>query len=83
MDTCSFFLLVVDEDILFCDAVFADCDDFELVSVKAQTFVSLLTEDERFAVFSLNLHIVADVLACNVFVNTVRENHTVLEHLDD
>ena len=83
VDTCVLFFLVVNEDILFSDAVFADCDDFKLVAVETQTFISLLTEDERFAVFELHLHIVADVLACDVFVNAVRENHTVLEHLDD
>ena len=80
VDTCSFFGSVVDEDIFFCDTVFAYFYDFEFVTVEADTFISVFTEDERLAMYAFHLHIVSHVLACDIFMDAVREDHTVLEH---
>ena len=73
--------LVVDEDVLLGDAVLADGDHFKFVAIEADTLIAVLTEDERLAVYALHLHVVADVLASDVFVNAIRENHAVLQDL--
>ena len=72
---------VVDEDILLRDTVFANLDHFELVAIQADAFVAVLAEDERLTVHALHLHVVADVLAGDVLMHAVGENHAVLQDL--
>ncbi len=63
--------LVVDEDILLSDAVLANGDHFELVTVQADTFVAVLAEDQGLTVDALHLHVVADVTTGDVLMHTV------------
>ena len=79
VDTRVFDGLVVNEDVLLGDTVLADGDHFKLVAVEADTLVAVLTEDERLAVDALHLHVVADVLAGDVLMHAVGENHAVLQ----
>jgi len=81
VDTRVFGGLVVDENVLLGDAVLANLHHFKLVAIEADTFVAVLTEDKRLAVDALHLHVVADVLAGNIFVHAVGENHAVLQDL--
>ena len=73
--------LIVDQDVLLSDAVLADGDHFELVTVQADTLVTVLAEDQRLTMDALHLHVLADVLAGNVLVHAIGENHAVLQDL--
>ena len=81
VDTRVFDGLVVDEDVLLGDAVLADGDHFELVAIQANTFVAVLAEDQRLTMDALHLHVVADVLAGDVLMHAVGEDHAVLQDL--
>ena len=73
--------LVVDENVLLGDAVFANLHHFKLVAVQADTLVAVLTKDERLAVDALHLHVVTNVLAGDVLMHAVGEDHAVLQDL--
>ena len=81
VDTRVFGGLVVDENVLLGDAVFANLHHFKLVAVEADTLIAVLTEDKRLAVDALHLHVVADILAGDVLMHTVGEDHAVLQDL--
>ncbi len=81
VNTRVFSGLVVDEEVLLGDAVLADGDHFKLVAIQTDTLVAVLTEDERLAMDALHLHVVADILASDVLVHAVGEDHAVLQDL--
>ena len=73
--------LVVDQEVFLGDAVFTNLNHFEVVAIEADTFVAVLAEDQGLTVDALHLHVIADILAGDVFMHAIGEDHAVLQDL--
>lgn len=75
---------VVYENIVFRNSVFADCDHFELETVKTQTLVVVLAEYHTLAVTENDGLLLAKFFGCREFCESlVVEYHAVLKNLDN
>lgn len=69
---------IVNEDILLGDAVFTNLNDFQSESFLNKAVFTILTEDERLAMFYIDGVLCATFFGVNAVVGTVIEDDTVL-----
>jgi len=77
--------LIMDEDIVFGNAILADDDDFKFGQARlhAKAFLAVLTKDQRLAVLNMDLHIRSHRLVCKVLEDAVIIDDAILEDLDE
>ena len=70
---------VVNQDVLFGNAVFTNGNNLEVGTVEYKTLVAFLTENHRLTVFEHYYIVVANILTNNAFVNLIVEDNAVLQ----